>query len=194
MNASQLGYLALVAEITLGTVFLVSSLSKVRHPAAFIHQVGNYGIFSGRPAALFGAALIPAELFVGLSLLSGVLVAAAIPLALALLASFVVAVSVNLRRGPRAMACGCFGYPAEVISGRTLGRLCLLMALAVLTWAAFPMAEQTMSTLTAFEYVRVFAIAFISAIVLLAIGDWMLKLPELGVLTRNVSVVGDKQG
>lgn len=125
----------LVLQLALGGVFLVSSLGKARRPLAFLRGVAEYRILPAPLAYAFGAALIPAEAFVALSLLSGVAVAVALPLATALLLVFSAAVAINLRRD-RDMLCHCYGsLGGERLSARSLVQLAVLIGAALLVWS-----------------------------------------------------------
>jgi len=125
----------LVLQLALGGVFLVSSAGKLRHPTAFLRGVAEYEILPTPLAYAFGAALIPAELFVAVALLSGFAVGIALPLATALLLVFGVAVAINLRR-ERDLLCHCFGsLGGERLSARSLVQLSLMVGVGLFVWS-----------------------------------------------------------
>jgi hypothetical protein len=125
----------LVLLLALGGVFLVSSVSKARHPLVFLRGVTEYDILPVPLAYAFGAVLIPAEAFVALALLSGLAVGVALPLATGLLLVFSAAVAINLRRH-RDMLCHCYGsLGGERLSGRSLVQLAVLIGGGLLVWS-----------------------------------------------------------
>jgi len=126
----------LVLQLALGGVFLVSSVGKARHPLAFVRGVADYEILPVPVAYAFGAALIPAEAFVALALLSGWAAGVALPLAIGLLLVFGAAVALNLRRH-RDMLCHCYGsLGGERLSPRSLVQLALLIGAGLFVWSA----------------------------------------------------------
>lgn len=125
----------LVLQLALGGVFLVSGLGKARRPLAFLSGVAEYRILPIPLAYVFGAVLIPAEVFVALALLSGLAVAVALPVATGLLLVFSVAVAINLLRH-RDMPCHCYGsLGGERLSARSLVQLALLIGVALVVWS-----------------------------------------------------------
>ena len=125
----------LVLQLALGGVFLVSSVGKARHPLAFVRGVADYEILPVPVAYAFGAALIPAEAFVALALLSGWAAGVALPLAIGLLLVFAAAVALNLRRH-RDMLCHCYGsLGGERLSPRSLVQLALLIGAGLFVWS-----------------------------------------------------------
>ncbi|HEY7202111.1 MAG TPA: MauE/DoxX family redox-associated membrane protein [Candidatus Dormibacteraeota bacterium] len=131
----KLEVVRLVLQLGVGGVFLVSSLGKARHPVAFLRGVAEYRILPAPLGYAFGAALIPAEGFVALSMLSGWATAIALPLATGLLLVFGAAVAINLRRH-RDMLCHCYGSLAgERLSVRSLVQIGLLLAATLLVWS-----------------------------------------------------------
>ncbi len=99
----------LVVQLALGVVFLLSDTAKLRNPMTFA----------------FGLLLMPGEVFLALSHLTGWLIVVGVPLAMVTLVSFAVAVGVNLLRR-REVPCYCFGDGRETISGRSLTRLLMM--------------------------------------------------------------------
>lgn len=123
---STLLQLTAAIQFSLGTVFLLSAMPKLRHPRVFTRSVAVYQVLPRRAVLLFAIAAALLEAFLALALLSGWWTGAAVPLAAALLLGFLGAVGANLRRGRR-VPCGCFGERSEPISARTLARLLLLL-------------------------------------------------------------------
>jgi hypothetical protein len=118
----------LSVQLALGLVFLLSALGKALNPAGFARGVKEFQILPGSLAYIAGLLLIPLEMFLAVSHLTGWLLGLGVLIGLATIASFVVAVSINLKRG-RALPCYCFsGQGGETLSGRTVARLLLLFA------------------------------------------------------------------
>jgi hypothetical protein len=118
----------LVAQLALGVVFLAAAAGKLRRPAAFLEGVAEYEILPRPLAYAFGVVVIPVEVFLAVSHLTGWALGLAMPLALFLLLSFAAAVGINLRRD-RDLLCHCFdSVHGERISQRSLFQLLLLVA------------------------------------------------------------------
>lgn len=180
-------HLAYALQLALGAVFAAAVLPKLRDPRAFAETVAAYELVPRRAAGLVAGAVIGVETFLVVAFLTGWAMWLALPLAALTLLAFVVAVGLNLRRG-RQVACGCFGNRAELISGRSLARLALLLAgcaALVLTLAAGASPE-TVGDLadegaSALWYVLDVAGIAAAAVVLCA---WALSAPELAAIGR----------
>ncbi len=128
---STLSHIALAAQFGLGMVFLLSAVPKLRRPRFFAWSVVAYDILPEKVAYGFAFALIPLELFLAATFLTGWLMSVALALATLLLVVFTVAVGINLRRG-HLVDCGCFGEGSEPISIRSVARLFLLLTVVLL--------------------------------------------------------------
>lgn len=123
---------AFIASVALGVTFLISGVSKLRDPGAFLLGVLDYRVLPPRLARLYGRILPFAELVCGLALVAGLWSLIASIFAAALLVSFLLAVTINLARGRR-LDCHCFGSrQSEPLGWTTVVRLCVLLACAVL--------------------------------------------------------------
>lgn len=131
--------LALAVQLALGCVFARSVLAKLRRPAAFVEVVDGYRVVPTRVAPWAAGAIIAAEGFVVVSLLSSWQVLAGVIAVLTLSAVFAVGTTINLRRG-RDIDCGCFGED-EKISPRSIQRLGLISVGAVLLIAGLSTGE-----------------------------------------------------
>jgi len=121
----------LVVRLTLGLIFLVSAVAKLRDPAAFVRGVLEYRVLPGSLARLYGWALPFVELGTALLLLSGFLFFLAVILVILMLASFAVAIIVVTMQG-RQIGCNCFGTGHDSRVGwHTLARDLLLLSSAV---------------------------------------------------------------
>jgi hypothetical protein len=189
MDIFVLRHFALASQFSLGIVFLLSALPKLRRPFAFAQSVVEYQILPAQVAYVFALALIPLEAFLVIAFLTGWSTDIALPLATVMLLAFLVAVGINLRRGRR-VPCGCFGNTSELISLRTLARLLLLLAI-VLLLIAFRSTGGTslpdLGAMTADVTMLVYLLqtAFLAAFLTL-IAAWILSLPELIPLVRDL--------
>ncbi len=189
MQISVLSHLAFASQLSLGMVFLLSALPKLRQPLAFARNVVEYRVLPAQVAYVFALALIPLEAFLAMAFLTGRLTDVALPLASVLLILFLFAVGINVKRGRR-VACGCFGNASEQISPRTLARLLLLLTVVLLliafrsaggaSWPSFGTMNVNVSTFT-YLLQTVFLAAF-----LIILAAWMLSLPELVFLVRHL--------
>ena len=195
MEISVLSYFALAFQFSLGIVFLLSSLPKLRRPLAFAGSVVEYKILPAQVARVFALALIPLEAFLAVAFLTGWWTEIALPLAAVLLSLFLIAVAINLRRG-RSVQCGCFGNTSELISPRTLARLFMLLIVAMFLTVFQSRSSSSLlpvltgmtadvSILTLIDFIQ---IVFLS-IFLILLSAWILNLPELislgGYLRRS---------
>lgn len=187
-NPSTWAYVALVSQISLGIVFLVSAYFKVRQPKTFVRQVVAYNILPSQPAYIFGFILIPLETYVALSLLTGVTAELALLAAGFLLLIFLAAVVMNVWRG-RAISCGCFGQTSEPISLRTIVRLVLLLLLAIIPiigrYGANVTPIQPLSLIISVTGVVDLLQAMLFAALVIVIGMWLLSLPEMVSLIKH---------
>src|SRR5574341_319866 len=71
MEISVLSYFALALQFSLGIVFLLSALPKLREPLAFVGGVVEYKILPAQVARVFALALIPLEAFLAVAFLTG---------------------------------------------------------------------------------------------------------------------------
>jgi uncharacterized membrane protein YphA (DoxX/SURF4 family) len=139
-------WLATVARLLLGGVFVIAGLLKLPDPAAAVRAVRAYRLLAEALVGPVAFGLPVVEIAVGLALLAGIFVRTAAIAAAALLVVFLVGVGSAWARGLQ-IDCGCFGgggqvaaadtaYPGEV--ARDLGLL--LVALALVRWPASRLA------------------------------------------------------
>lgn len=138
-------HLAYVLQLTLGSVFLLSAIPKLRNPSQFAHTVADYNIVSPRLARIAAPTVIAVECFLAFSLLTGALIEAGLALAGTTLAAFGVVTAVNLRR-ERDVPCGCFGDSSERVSAVGLMRVGLLLLALFGLVAALASGEATATT------------------------------------------------
>jgi len=175
----------LVLQLAIGLVFLLSACGKLLNPHGFARGVMDYQVLPNSLAYGVGLVLIPVEVLLAVSHLSGWLLAFAVPLALAILASFAAAVAVNLRRR-RVLPCYCFGdHGGETISRRSLIRLLLLVAGELLL-----LANPTLFATSQLVYPHRLAgfsdlgLVLFWAIFLLVAGLWFLSIADVMEVLR----------
>jgi uncharacterized membrane protein YphA (DoxX/SURF4 family) len=133
MTASTRAALITVLRLGLGGLLAVAGIFKLRDPAGFAVEIGNYQLIPAL-APYLAAALPVTEIAVGLALFLLPLAwrRAAAAAAALLLAAFGVAVASAYLRGIN-IACGCFGGGGDAIGALTIARnLALLAAVAAL--------------------------------------------------------------
>jgi len=180
--------LAYAVQLALGVAFAAAVVPKLRHPRTFADTVAAYELVPRRLVSPVAAVLVLDEAFLAVAFLTGLAVTAAVPLAAATVALFAIAVGVNLWRG-REITCGCFGNREELISGRGLARLALLLAGCGILAGALgtgsaavtveKLADEGSSSLW---YVLDTATVAAAAIVF---STWALTLPELVAVARR---------
>jgi Methylamine utilisation protein MauE len=182
-NVDLLTRVAHACQLSLGLVFLVAVLPKLRAPSRFARTVAEYRLVPRAATPALARGLIAIEAFLALAFLSGMVVRLAAPLALVMLSAFAAAVGINLRR-KRKIDCGCFGTGGETISGRSLGRLAMLLLAAALVTVATSVPAVAPMSLTSLpsgkgpgidELVETGGLS----LGLLLVGMWVLHLPEL---------------
>ena len=171
----------LVLQLLLGLVFAISTLGKLRRPAAFIRGVEDYEILPRVLAPIAGALLIPVEAFLAVSHLTGWALGAAAPLGLVTLGVFLTAVSVNLARR-RDLLCHCFDSAyGERISMRSVVQLVLLLVAeaGVAGWAV--RGSLTDRVASGADLLH----ALLWAVFVLLVGLWLLRADEMVRLVRR---------
>ncbi|MEM9608280.1 MAG: MauE/DoxX family redox-associated membrane protein [Actinomycetota bacterium] len=121
----------MVARIVLGGVFLLSGATKLVD-RSWPESASAFGL-----PRLGALALPPVELVVGALIVVGIGGAGPVLVGAGLLVGFTAAILVLLARGGEAPACACFGaWSRRPISGRTVGRNVVLLAVAAVTLVA----------------------------------------------------------
>jgi hypothetical protein len=181
----MLNQLALVVQLAIGLVFLLSVRGKLMNPRGFARGVIDYQILPDRISYLVGLLLIPTGILLAATHLTGRLLAFGVLLGIVVLACFTAGVALNLRRG-RLLPCHCFGdSKGDVIPGRTLARLILLMGGELLLLADFSFSgANNLANPGQFLDVSEFASAFLSAIFLLVLGNWLSNASDVVKLLR----------
>lgn len=131
LGESVLTYVAYAAQLSIGGVFAVSAVAKLRNPRRFVETVADYDVVPSRLAPIVAGGVVLVEALLAVCLVGNLLLPIALPLAAVTFAGFLVVVAISLKRG-RYVDCGCFGASSEPISGVTVVRLALLGSAAVL--------------------------------------------------------------
>lgn len=108
-------------QLALGTVFLAAALPKIAKPREFGTTVAEFNVLPDG-AFLAGLLVIAAEFVAAVLLLTGLAAEIGLGIAAVLVAMFSYVTAINLRRGAT-IDCGCFGAKGEEISSRTMWRL-----------------------------------------------------------------------
>ncbi len=100
-------WLACIFRFVLGIVFVVASLDKLLHPAAFARSISHYDLVPLKAINLMAICLPWIELCCGLALIFGLGIKANLLVVVGLLGIFIVAILSVLYRGLD-ISCGCF--------------------------------------------------------------------------------------
>jgi hypothetical protein len=188
---------AYVCQLALGSVFLAAAVPKLRHPRHFRDAVLGYELVPARAAWGVACGVLAIELLLGLSLLSGWMLAYSLACGTALVAAFAVGTWVNLHRG-REVLCGCFGNAEERVSRRSLVRLGVLAAglivVGVLVWTGLqPMTAKRLADDVEDPGAYVLAAVSLAGFTLAA-ASWLLSGSELRALAAGWTHRGPKSG
>jgi uncharacterized membrane protein YphA (DoxX/SURF4 family) len=155
--ATAAPWLATVARLVLGGVFVVAGALKLPDPAAAVRAVRAYQLLPEPLVGPVAFGLPVLEIAIGLALLAGVFVRTAAIASAVLLVVFLAGVISAWARGLQ-IDCGCFGdggvvavgetaYPQEVIRDVAL----LLAALALARWPRSRLAMSNALTVPSTE-------------------------------------------
>ena len=141
----------LLIRLSLGCLFLWSSLPKIRQPYDFLSSVYNYELVGPKLGMLVAVILPWLELLVGLCLLGGIFVGGALLLSIGMAIMFTFTTSFALYRGLK-ISCGCFGA-SGIISYSTIIHTCMILLFSIVAYISGiilrPYAELGKSSKTA---------------------------------------------
>lgn len=124
----------LAIRLSIAWVFLASAVSKLVRPVDFARVAVDYGVFAPRLSFIAALGLIPLELLLGASHLTGWAIGLAAPGGCALLTLFGIVLLKQLQSG-RVLPCYCFGANSSaVVSYRSLSRVILMIVGEGLVW------------------------------------------------------------
>ncbi len=124
-------WLVLAARLLLGSIFIVSAIGKLQHPALFVDTVVDYGMLPEGLSRFYGTVLPWAELAIGFSLILGLFSFVAAILSIALTMSFGIAAIASFFR-PAPEICGCFGQLVALSHSQSLALDLAMLLMAVL--------------------------------------------------------------
>ena len=127
-------WVVLAFRVILGGIFLAASISKILDLNGFVSTVVGYDLIPRALAEIYGWVIPWVELYLGCSLILGVLPRVSAGLSIPLVISFAVASSYALEKFPDSI-CGCFGnfialsHPVSL----AIDGVMFLLSLAILT-------------------------------------------------------------
>lgn len=124
-----------VVRLTLGIMFIASSLPKIRLPYAFLSDVYGYELVGPKLGVMVAMLLPWLELLVGICLVGGIFVSGALLASTAMGAMFTFVLASALVRHLD-ISCGCFSSAAGKISYLTLIRAVAITLFSVAAYAA----------------------------------------------------------
>ena len=123
-------------RISLGTILVVASVSKLSAQSQFINEVAGYGLLPLALARVYGVALPWAELFAGGALILGIFTTPALVLCILMTLSFAIANIYALAQGMSDSCGGCFGQliPLTYTTALIIDVLMVLAAVLLLLY------------------------------------------------------------
>ncbi|MFC1677270.1 MauE/DoxX family redox-associated membrane protein [Planctomycetota bacterium] len=123
----------LVVRLTLGSIFIWSSLPKIRQSYDFLSSVYSYEIVGPKLGMLVAMTLPWLELLVGICLIGGIFISGALLIGSAMAAMFTFVLSSALYRGLE-ITCGCFSANAGIISYSTVIRASIILFFSIIAY------------------------------------------------------------
>ncbi len=134
MKQKIIEWVLFVVRLTLGVIFIVSSIPKLRQPYDFLAGVYSYEIV-GPKLGLAIAVILPwLELFVGICLIGGIFISGSLLASIIMCAMFSFVIASALWRGLE-ISCGCFSpNDSNIISYWTFVRAIGLFIISIAAW------------------------------------------------------------
>ncbi len=127
-------WLVTVFRLALGTVFLISAITKLQNQALFVDTVVRYDLLPVGLAEVYGHALPWVEFVVGAALVLGVFTRLAAGLSILMAVSFIIGGIYSLYR-PNVELCGCFGDLLALTHAQAIAvDVAMLGTAALLIW------------------------------------------------------------
>jgi uncharacterized membrane protein YphA (DoxX/SURF4 family) len=120
-----------ICAVFAGVVLLVAGVGKIATVKEFRKLLVAFGLLPRSLVPLFAWLLPPAEVLVGIALLTDAFQPIPAFAAALLFSGFAGAIAINLLRGRRELACGCFGTASKQISFHLVARNLALAGLAI---------------------------------------------------------------
>lgn len=168
----------LVIALSLAVLWLAAAAHKLRAFDAFSAVLADYRLLPVRATGICAAAVVGAELCLGIGLLMSISRSFALAGSALALSIYAGAIAVNLVRGRRFIDCGCSGFAGQQPLGAWLVTRNLLLALAALA-AMLPVQGRA---LIWFDAVAVSAAVCVSAFLYAAINRLVAQGPDLARL------------
>jgi uncharacterized membrane protein YphA (DoxX/SURF4 family) len=121
---------ALICRLTLAIIFFYAGIEKIINPGDFAVAIYNYQLLPDCAINLSAIFLPWLEVFIALSLVSGIYTRGAALISALLFLTFATALTINLVRGLD-ISCGCFGASSGNISWLYLERDLSLFCMSV---------------------------------------------------------------
>jgi hypothetical protein len=132
MGHELLAASAAAGRVCVGLVFILAATQKTQHWRIFTGVLANYRLLPRTVVTPVAALLPPAEMLVGILLLSAQIRPFGALAAIALLGLFGVAMAINLKRGRSEIDCGCgHSFLKQNLSWLLVGRNAGLVALLI---------------------------------------------------------------
>jgi uncharacterized membrane protein YphA (DoxX/SURF4 family) len=126
--------IGLAVHIAVGVLLFSAGAMKLLHWQEFKGVVAAYRLLSAEWSAAVAAAIVSAELLLGMALVVGLQTSAASIGSAVLLMLFAAAMAINIRRGRTSIDCGCFQTTLrQTLDWRLVGRNIVIAAALVTT-------------------------------------------------------------
>ena len=122
--------LALICRLTLAIIFFYAGIEKIIDPGDFALAIYNYQLLPDGTINLLAIFLPWLEVFIALSLVTGIFTRGASLISALLFLTFATALTINLVRGLD-ISCGCFGASSGNISWLYLARELSLFCMSI---------------------------------------------------------------
>jgi hypothetical protein len=145
LGQELLGAVSVMGWVCVGLVFILAATQKAQHWRVFSAVLANYRLLPKVLVTPVAALLPPAEMLVGILLLSAQIRPVGALAAMFLLVLFAAAMAINLRRGRSEIDCGCGrSFLKQTLSWILVARNAVLAALlvpALFVTTAMPMPD-----------------------------------------------------
>ena len=122
-------YFTLVSRLILGGVFIFAGIVKLPHISTLIWEIEQYQILPESLARVYGYALPPIEIALGILLVLGILIKISAPVSGLVVLSFIIAKISAFARGLDISICPCFGPAIPLLAIHSLAIDFVLLAL-----------------------------------------------------------------
>ena len=178
----QWSELVLVAQLSVGLLFLFSGLTKLATPKSFVASLREYRILPQVIVHSVAALVIGGELLIAASHISGYYLNIMVPIAIGMLVVFLIAVLIVIERGDL-VPCQCFGsVDGEYVSSESVIRILVLIFFETMIWLVSD-SNPEHSILNGLDLTECLFVSSTAVLTLIAF-YWGFKLPRLYSLHR----------